>query len=68
MSIREWLAPSGRAEQAGMFLAGAAVPFTFQRTLMPRSVFDQALVGGAVALLLLGGGFLLAGRFRRAHS
>lgn len=51
MSIREWLAPSGRAEQAGMFLAGAAVPFTFQRTLMPRSVFDQALATGIVMAL-----------------
>jgi uncharacterized membrane protein len=51
LSIREWLAPSGRAEQAGMFLAGAGVPYTFQRTLMPRSVLDQALATGIVMAL-----------------
>ncbi|MBU1671295.1 MAG: alpha/beta hydrolase [Actinobacteria bacterium] len=51
MSIREWLAPSGRTEQAGMFLAGAAVPYTFQRTLMPRGVLDQALATGIVMAL-----------------
>lgn len=42
---------------------------TYSKPLVATGgVFDQALVGGAVALLLLGGGFLLAGRFRRAHS
>ncbi len=51
MSLREWLAPSGRAEQAGMFLAGAGVPYTFQQTLMPRSVLDQALATGIVMAL-----------------
>lgn len=51
MNIREWLAPSGRTEQAGMFLAGAAVPYTFQRTLMPRGVLDQALATGIVMAL-----------------
>ncbi len=51
MSFWEWLAPSGRAEQAGMFLAGASVPFTFQRTLMPRGVLDQALATGIVMAL-----------------
>lgn len=48
MNIRDWVAPSGRPEQAGMFLAGAAAPLTFQRTLMPRGVVDQALATGIV--------------------
>ena len=48
MSFKEWVAPNNRTEQAGMFLAGAAVPYTFQRTLMPRGVMDQALATGIV--------------------
>jgi uncharacterized membrane protein len=35
-----------RADQAGILLAGANVPLTFQRTLMPRPTVDQALVTG----------------------
>jgi uncharacterized membrane protein len=37
---------SHRADQAGILLAGANVPLTFQRTLMPRPTVDQALVTG----------------------
>jgi uncharacterized membrane protein len=37
-----------RAEQAGMFLAAASVPRSFQRTLMPRSVADQGVVTGVM--------------------
>jgi uncharacterized membrane protein len=36
----------GRAEQAGTFVATVNAPLTFQRTLMPRSTMDQALVTG----------------------
>lgn len=35
-----------RAEQAGSLAAAGLVPLTFQRTLMPRSTMDQALVTG----------------------
>ena len=35
-----------RAEQTGFTLATGNVPLTFQRTLMPRSAMDQALVTG----------------------
>jgi uncharacterized membrane protein len=35
-----------RADQAGMLLAAANVPLTFQRTLMPRPTADQAIVTG----------------------
>jgi uncharacterized membrane protein len=35
-----------RAEQAGIMVAGANVPLTFQRTLMPRNSVDQAIVTG----------------------
>lgn len=38
-----------RADQAGILLAGANVPLTFQRTLMPRPTVDQALVTGPSA-------------------
>ena len=38
----------GRSEQAGMFLAAAEVPATFQRTLMPRSFVDQGVATGLV--------------------
>lgn len=51
MSLKEWILPRSRAEQTGMFLAGAAVPYTFQRTLMPRGVTDQALATGIVMAL-----------------
>lgn len=37
---------SDRAQQAGMLLGSAAVPRTFQETLMPRSTMDQAMVTG----------------------
>jgi uncharacterized membrane protein len=35
-----------RADQAGMLAAAVNVPLTFQRTLMPRTTMDQALVTG----------------------
>ena len=35
-----------RAEQTGLLLATGAGPLTFQRTLMPRSTSDQALITG----------------------
>lgn len=35
-----------RANQAGLLSAGAAAPLAYQRTLMPRSTVDQALVSG----------------------
>ena len=41
---------AGRTEQAGIFVATASVPRSFQRTLMPRSTVDQAIVtGGTMA-------------------
>jgi uncharacterized membrane protein len=36
----------GRASQAGMLLAAAAVPKSFERTLMPRTTRDQGVVTG----------------------
>jgi uncharacterized membrane protein len=35
-----------RADQAGILVAAANIPLTFQRTLMPRPTADQALVTG----------------------
>jgi len=35
-----------RADQAGLLAAATSVPFSFQRTLMPRSTVDQALITG----------------------
>ena len=35
-----------RAEQTGLLLATGAGPLTFQRTLMPRSTSDQAMITG----------------------
>ncbi len=35
-----------RAQQAGAWTAAATAPWTFQRTLMPRSTLDQGLVTG----------------------
>src|SRR3954469_5702929 len=35
-----------RAEQTGLLVAAANAPLTFQRTLMPRTTSDQALVTG----------------------
>src|SRR5262245_9203968 len=40
---------NGRASQAGVLWAAANAPVTFQRTLMPRSTTDQALVTGLSA-------------------
>ncbi len=40
---------AGRADQAGLLCAAANAPLTFQRTLMPRSTIDQALVTGLSA-------------------
>ena len=39
----------GRADQAGLLYAAVNAPATFQRTLMPRSTMDQALVTGLSA-------------------
>jgi uncharacterized membrane protein len=36
----------GRTQQAGTLVAAASLPITFQRSLMPRSALDQALVTG----------------------
>jgi uncharacterized membrane protein len=36
----------GRTQQAGTLVAATFLPITFQRTLMPRSALDQALVTG----------------------
>ncbi len=36
----------GRAEQAGILVAAANVPKTYQRSLMPRSSLDQGIVTG----------------------
>src|SRR4051812_3454431 len=42
---------AGRTEQAGVFVAAASVPRTFQPTLMPRSSIDQAVItGGTMAI------------------
>ena len=35
-----------RAEQTGLLLATGSGPLTFQRTLMPRSTSDQAMITG----------------------
>lgn len=35
-----------RADQAGLLVAATSVPQSFQRTLMPRTTIDQALVTG----------------------
>ncbi len=40
-----------RAEAAGMFVAAAAVPGTFQKTLMPRRAMDQGLITGTTMAL-----------------
>ncbi|MET1000994.1 MAG: hypothetical protein ABWZ15_04225, partial [Acidimicrobiia bacterium] len=40
---------AGRADQAGLLYAATNAPLTFQRTLMPRSTMDQALVTGLSA-------------------
>ena len=36
----------GRTQQVGTLVAVAVLPITFQRSLMPGSAFDQALVTG----------------------
>ncbi len=46
MQRRPKTAVARRAEAAGVLAAGANVPLTFQRTLMPRGAADQALVTG----------------------
>ena len=45
---------AGRSEQAGMFVAAASVPRSFQRTLMPRSTGDQAVITGAAMAMNYG--------------
>jgi uncharacterized membrane protein len=39
----------GRPEQAGMLVASATVPRSFERSLMPRSAIDQGLITGLSA-------------------
>jgi uncharacterized membrane protein len=43
-----------RTQQAGTLVAATIVPITFQRTLMPRSTMDQALVTGISSALNYG--------------
>ena len=68
-----------RADQAGSLAGLGFVPLTFQRTLMPRSTIDQALVTGLTvatnrALVSLvqesiqAGALLSIGGSRRAHA
>jgi uncharacterized membrane protein len=48
----KWLLPTrDRAQQAGMFLGTASVPLTYQKTLVPRSTVDQAIITGIVMAL-----------------
>ncbi len=44
----------GRTQQAGTALAATIMPITFQRTLMPRSNMDQALITGISTALNYG--------------
>jgi len=44
----------GRAEQAGLYVAAATLPATFQRTLMPRTTMDQGVVTGLSTALNAG--------------
>ncbi len=46
MSRRLKSSLSRRAEASGILAAGANIPLTFQRTLMPRGSVDQAIVTG----------------------
>jgi uncharacterized membrane protein len=46
MSRRVKSSLSRRAEASGVLVAGANIPLTFQRTLMPRGSVDQAIVTG----------------------
>lgn len=41
-----------RGEQVGLMVAGLDVPLTFQRTLMPRALGDQAIVTGLNSVLV----------------
>jgi uncharacterized membrane protein len=45
---------AGRSEQVGMFVAAASIPRSFQRTLMPRSTSDQAVITGAAMAINYG--------------
>ena len=47
MGLAEWAARlSGNAEQTGLLIAAAGAPGTFEPSLAPRSLLDQALVTG----------------------
>ncbi|HXY70989.1 MAG TPA: alpha/beta-hydrolase family protein [Actinomycetota bacterium] len=44
----------GRTQQAGTAVAATMMPLTFQRTLMPKSTVDQALITGIAGALNYG--------------
>ena len=46
MSARSRSSLGRRADAAGLLVSGGNVPLTFQRTLMPRTTVDQAIVTG----------------------
>src|SRR5436189_4848 len=45
---------TGRTQQAGTALAATMMPITFQRTLMPKSGVDQAVITGISGALNYG--------------
>ncbi len=45
---------AGRSEQVGMFVAGASVPRSLQRTFMKRSNSDQAVITGSAMAINYG--------------
>lgn len=49
----------GRSAQAGMFLAAATMPRSFERTLMPRSNLDQGIITGLCMALNYGVGVIV---------
>jgi uncharacterized membrane protein len=49
----------GRSAQAGMFLAAATMPRSFERTLMPRSNRDQGIITGLCMALNYGVGVMV---------
>jgi len=54
--LREEGRSARRASQAGMLLAAAAVPKSFERTLMPRSSRDQGAITGLSMVLTYAAG------------
>jgi uncharacterized membrane protein len=49
----------GRSAQAGMFLAAATMPRSFERTLMPRNNLDQGIITGLCMALNYGVGVMV---------